>query len=76
MPKGSRTYRTDHDVLVNLQRSLDLMYCAQSILSGGSESMQIYVHALVDVATHLTQESTNALDLGEQTDSEHGVCNG
>lgn len=76
MRKDSRIYRTDRDVLVDLQRSLDLMYCAQSILSGGNESMQIYVHTLVDVAAHLTQGSTNALDLGEQSDNAPGMCNG
>lgn len=74
MREVNRVYRTDRDVLVNLQRSLDLMYCAQQILSNGDNNLQVYVHALVDVAAHLTQESTNALDLGEQ--NEQGVCNG
>lgn len=71
-------YRTDDDVLLNLQRSLDLMNCAIRILGSGekSQSLQMYVMSLVDVAAHLTQQSTNSLDLGEQTDNEHGVCNG
>ncbi|SUG74659.1 Uncharacterised protein [Salmonella enterica subsp. enterica] len=34
--------------------------------------MQMYVMSLVDVAAHLTQQSTNSLDLGEQADNEHG----
>ncbi len=35
--------------------------------------MQMYVMSLVDVAAHLTQQSANSLDLGEQADNEHGV---
>ncbi|EAM2835755.1 hypothetical protein GI075_24855 [Salmonella enterica] len=70
-----RIYRTDGDVLLNLQRSLDLMNCATRILGSCEKSMQMYVMSLVDVASHLTQLSTNALDLGEQTGDENGVCN-
>ncbi|EAT2563591.1 TPA: hypothetical protein ACGE0M_004555 [Salmonella enterica] len=70
-----RIYRTDGDVLLNLQRSLDLMNCATRILGSGEKSMQMYVMSLVDVAAELTQQSTNALDFGEQTGDEHGVCN-
>lgn len=69
-------YRTDKEVLTNLQRSLDLMNCATCILGSGEKNLQMYVISLVDVAAHLTQQSTNALDLGEQTGNEHGVCNG
>lgn len=72
----SHIYRTDEDVLPNLQRSLDLMNCAARILGSGEKNLQMYVISLVDVAAHLTQQSTNALDLGEQADNEHGVCNG
>lgn len=68
-------YRTDKDVLTNLQRSLDLMNCATRILGSGEKNLQMYVISLVDVAAHLTQQSTNALDLGEQTGNEHEVCN-
>ncbi|SUG74658.1 Uncharacterised protein [Salmonella enterica subsp. enterica] len=32
-----RIYRTDDDVLLNLQRSLDLMNCAIRILGSGEE---------------------------------------
>ncbi|HHX9823543.1 TPA: hypothetical protein ACVTEZ_002666 [Salmonella enterica subsp. enterica serovar Weltevreden] len=71
-----RIYRTDDDVLLNLQRSLDLMNCAIRLLGSGEKNMQMYVMSLVDVAAHLTQQSTNSLDLGEQADNEHGVCNG
>lgn len=70
-----RIYRTDGDVLLNLQRSLDLMNCATRILGSGEKSMQMYVMLLVDVAAELTQQSTNALDLDEQAGDEHGVCN-
>lgn len=70
-----RIYRTDGDMLLNLQRSLDLMNCATRILGSGEKSMQMYVMSLVDVAAELTQQSTNALDLGEQAGDEHGVCN-
>lgn len=70
------TYHTDEDVLMNLQRSLDLMNCATRILGSGEKDLQMYVISLIDVAAHLTQQSTNALDLGEQTGNEHGVCNG
>ncbi|ENZ1854814.1 hypothetical protein ACGGZ2_004348 [Salmonella enterica] len=70
-----RIYRTDGDVLLNLQRSLDLMNCATRILGSGEKSMQMYVMSLVDVAAELTQQSTNALDFGEQTGDEHRVCN-
>ena len=63
-------YHTESDVLLNLQRSLDLMNCAALILGSGENAM-----SLVDVAVHLTQQSTDALDLGEQTGNEHGVCN-
>lgn len=69
-------YRTDKDVLTNLQRSLDLMNCATRILGSGEKNLQMYVISLVDVAAHLTQQTTNALDLGEQTGNEHEVCNG
>ncbi|WOJ03429.1 hypothetical protein [Citrobacter koseri] len=69
-------YRTEGDVLLNLQRSLDLMNCATRILGSGEKNLQMYVISLVDVAAHLMQQSTNALDLGEQADNEHGVCNG
>ena len=69
-------YRTDKDVLTNLQRSLDLMNCATRILGSGEKNLQMYVISLVDVAAHLTQQSTTALDLGEQTGNEHEVCNG
>lgn len=72
----SRIYRTDEDVLLNLQRSLDLMNCAARILGSGEKNLQMYVISLVDVAAHLTQQSTDALDLGKQADNEHGVCNG
>ncbi|ENY6481548.1 hypothetical protein [Salmonella enterica] len=64
-----RIYRTDDDVLLNLQRSLDLMNCAIRILGSGEKNMQMYVMSLVDVAAHLTQQSTNSLDLGEQADT-------
>lgn len=70
------TYHTDEDVLMNLQRSLDLMNCATRILGSGEKNLQMYVISLVDAAAHLTQQSTNALDLGEQTGNEHEVCNG
>ncbi|MGN5573870.1 hypothetical protein [Enterobacter sp. Lyrl_3] len=69
-------YRTEGDVLLNLQRSLDLMNCATRILGSGEKNLQMYVISLVDIAAHLTQESTNALDLGDQTENEHEVCNG
>lgn len=69
-------YRTEGDVLLNLQRSLDLMNCATRILGSSEKNLQMYVISLVDIAAHLTQQSTNALDLGEQTENEHGVCNG
>lgn len=69
-------YRTEGDVLLNLQRSLDLMNCATRILGSGEKNLQMYVISLVDIAAQLTQESTNALDLGEQFENEHGVCNG
>lgn len=69
-------YRTEEDVLLNLQRSLDLMNCATRILGSGEKNLQMYVISLVDIAAHLTQESTNALDLGDQTENEHEVCNG
>lgn len=69
-------YRTEGDVLLNLQRSLDLMNCATRILGSGEKNLQMYVISPVDTAAHLTQESTNALDLGEQLENEHGVCNG
>lgn len=69
-------YHTESDVLLNLQRSLDLMNCAVLILGSGEKNLQIYAISLVDVAVHLTQQSTDALDLGEQTGHEHGVCNG
>lgn len=69
-------YHTESDVLLNLQRSLDLMNCAALILGSGEKNLQIYAMSLVDVAVHLTQQSTDALDLGEQTGNEHGVCNG
>lgn len=72
----SYVYRTEDDVLLNLQRSLDLMNCATRILGSGEKNLQMYVISLVDIAAHLTQESTNALDLGEQLENEHGVCNG
>jgi hypothetical protein len=68
-------YRTEGDVLLNLQRSLDLMNCATRILGSGEEPADGVI-SLVDIAAHLTQQSTNALDLGEQTENEHGVCNG
>ncbi|HEM7418480.1 TPA: hypothetical protein U2J22_003615 [Citrobacter youngae] len=69
-------YRTDKDVLTDLQRSLDLMNCATRILGSGEKNLQMYVISLVDIAAHLTQQSTNALDLGEQTGNEHEVSNG
>ncbi|MBJ9641964.1 hypothetical protein I5520_08185 [Citrobacter sp. FDAARGOS_156] len=69
-------YRTEGDVLLNLQRSLDLMNCATRILGSGEKNLQMYVISLVDIATHLTQQSTNALDLGGQAGNEHEVCNG
>lgn len=69
-------YRTEGDVLLNLQRSLDLMNCATRILGSGETNLQMYVISLVDIAAHLTQESTNALDLGEQLENEHEVCDG
>lgn len=69
-------YRTEGDVLLNLQRSLDLMNCATRILGSGDKNLQMYVLSLVDIAAELTQQSTNALDLGEQTENEHEVCNG
>ncbi|MEC5643525.1 hypothetical protein [Citrobacter koseri] len=69
-------YCTDEDVLPNLQRSLDLMNCATRILGSGEKNLQMYVISLVDIAAHLTQQSTNALDLGEQTGNKHGVRNG
>lgn len=69
-------YRTDKEVLTNLQRSLDLINCATRILGSGEKNLQMYVISLVDVAAHLTQQTTNALDLGEQTGNEHEVCNG
>jgi hypothetical protein len=72
----SHIYRTEGDVLLNLQRSLDLMNCATRILGSGDKNLQMYVMSLVDIAAHLTQQSTNALDLGEQTGNEHEVCNG
>ncbi|MCI1898391.1 MAG: hypothetical protein LKI85_08415 [Enterobacter sp.] len=71
----SYVYRTEGDVLLNLQRSLDLMNCATRILGSGDKNLQMYVLSLVDIATELTQQSTNALDLGEQTENEHEVCN-
>lgn len=69
-------YRTEGDVLLNLQRSLDLMNCATRILGSGDKNLQMYVLSLVDIAAELTQQSTNALDLGEQKENEHEVCNG
>jgi hypothetical protein len=69
-------YRTEGDVLLNLQRSLDLLNCATRILGSGDKNLQMYVLSLVDIAAEFTQQSTNALDLGEQTENEHGVCNG
>ncbi|WP_288887116.1 hypothetical protein [uncultured Citrobacter sp.] len=69
-------YRTGEDVLLNLQRSLDLMNCATRILGSGDKNLQMYAMSLVDIAAELTQQSTNALDLGEQTENEHEVCNG
>lgn len=71
----SYVYRTEGDVLLNLQRSLDLMNCATRILGSGDKNLQMYVLSLVDIAAELTQQSTNALDLGEQTENEHEVCN-
>lgn len=68
-------YRTEGDVLLNLQRSLDLMNCATRILGSGDKNLQMYVLSLVDIAAELTQQSTNALDLGELTENEHEVCN-
>lgn len=69
-------YRTEGDVLLNLQRSLDLLNCTTRILGSGDKNLQMYVLSLVDIAAELTQQSTNALDLGEQTENEHEVCNG
>lgn len=71
-------YHTDSNVLLGLQRSLDLMNCTQLILNSGDKKMQMYVQSLVDVAQELTQQAVNALDFGEQTQNkdEQGVCNG
>lgn len=69
-------YRTEGDVLLNPQRSLDLLNCATRILGSGDKNLQMYVMSLVDIAAELTQQSKNALDLGEQTENEHEVCNG
>ena len=71
-------YHTDSNVLLGLQRSLDLMNCTQLILNSGDKKMQMYVQSLVDVAQELTQQAVNALDFGEQQQSkdEQGVCNG
>jgi hypothetical protein len=70
-------YHTDSNVLLGLQRSLDLMNCTQLILNSGDKQMQIYVQSLVDVAQELTQQAVSALDFGEQpqTKGEQGVCN-
>lgn len=59
-------YHTDSNVLLGLQRSLDLMNCTQLILNSGDRKMQMYVQSLVDVAQELTQQAVNALDFGEQ----------
>ncbi len=46
----SHIYRTEGDVLLNLQRSLDLMNCATRILGSGDKNLQMYVMSLVDIA--------------------------
>lgn len=70
-------YHTDSNVLLGLQRSLDLMNCTQLILNNGDKQMQMYVQSLVDVAQELIQQAVNALDFGEQSqaEDEQGVCN-
>ena len=70
-------YHTDSNVLLGLQRSLDLMNCTQLILNSGDKQMQIYVQSLVDVAQELTQQAVSALDFGEQpqTKGEQGGGN-
>jgi hypothetical protein len=72
------TYQVNEDVLLHLQRSLDLLNCAQLIINAQDKHMQKYVMSLVDVAEDFTQRAANALDLGEQTTvkNEQGVCNG
>lgn len=71
-------YHTDSNVLLGLQRSLDLMNCTQLILNSSDKKMQMYVQSLVDVAQELTQQAVSALDFGEQPQNkgEQGVCNG
>ncbi|MHA6305677.1 hypothetical protein ACX3SV_00985 [Hafnia paralvei] len=70
-------YHTDSNVLLGLQRSLDLMNCTQLILNSGDKKMQMYAQSLVDVAQELIQQAVNALDFGEQSqaEDEQGVCN-
>ena len=75
---NTHIYHTESNVLLGLQRSLDLMNCTQLILNSGDKKMQMYVQSLVDVAEELTQQAVNALDFGEQPQNkgEQGVCNG
>ncbi|MFV8906883.1 MULTISPECIES: hypothetical protein [Serratia] len=70
------TYQVQEDVLLHLQRSLDLLSCAQLIINSQDEQMQKYIMSLVDVAEDFTQRAANALDFGEQPQNEQGVCNG
>lgn len=75
---NTHIYHTDSNVLLGLQRSLDLMNCTQLILNSGDKKMQMYAQSLVDVAQELIQQAVNALDFGEQSqaEDEQGVCNG
>lgn len=74
----THTYQTHEDVLLLVQRTADLLDCAQQMLASGNDHLLRYVGSVVDAAGDYAQRAANALDLGEQPTvaNEQGVCNG
>ncbi|MFQ0827247.1 hypothetical protein AAH211_01890 [Serratia fonticola] len=70
------SYKTNEDVLLHVQRTADLLDCAQQMLGCGDKHLAKYVGTVIEAAGEYAQRAANALDFGEQTQSEQGVCNG
>ena len=62
----TRIYQTQEDVLLHVQRTADLLDCAQQMLACGNDHLVRYVGSVVDAAGDYAQRAANALDLGEQ----------
>lgn len=70
------SYKTNEDVLLHVQRTADLLDCAQQMLNCGDKHLEKYVGTVIEAAGGYVQRAANALDFGEQPQNEKGEGNG